>query len=54
MRFETLIRKIEEEWKELELTIIPYKMSDDTYILVEQDAITSIIEDHLTTLESLL
>jgi hypothetical protein len=35
------------------LTIVPYKLSEDSYIIIETDSITGIIEDHLTTLEQL-
>lgn len=46
-----MIKKIEDEWEELNLTIVPYKLTEDSFILVDTDAITGIIEDHLTTLE---
>jgi fructose-1,6-bisphosphatase len=53
MKFEIMLAKIESEWTDLNLTLVPYKLSEDTYILVETDAITGIIEEHMTTLESL-
>ncbi len=52
-----MIQKIEDEWETLDLNIVPSKLhsdkNEDTFILVDQDTITSIIEDHLTTLEVL-
>jgi dynein heavy chain len=51
MKYEQIVNGIKEEWQTLDLKIIPYKNSLDAYILIETDTITSIIEDHLTTLE---
>ena len=48
-----MLKKIEDEWEDMNLTIVPYKLTEDSFILVETDAITQIIEDHLTTLETL-
>lgn len=53
MKFEIMLNKIQCEWEDLNLTIVPYKLSEDSYIIIETDSITGIIEDHLTTLEQL-
>lgn len=52
MKYETTLKDIKSEWSELKLNVIPYKKSNDAYILVDHELITNIIEDHLTTLES--
>ena len=43
---------IRDEWERLELKIIPYKNTLDAYILVDTEMLVAVMDDHLTTLES--
>ena len=52
MDYERKVKAIGEEWEELDLTIIPYKNNQDSYILINYETIFVIIEEHLTILES--
>jgi dynein heavy chain len=52
MKYEQIVQSIGEEWDALDLTVIPYKNNQDSYILIEYDTVFTIIEEHMTTLES--
>jgi dynein heavy chain len=52
LKYENILKKIENEWEHLKLDIVPYVQVPDTFILNESEKITSTIEEHLTTLEA--
>jgi archaellum component FlaC len=53
LKYETIYRSIQAEWEKLDLKIIPFRESDDSYLMVNTDTLSNAIEENLTTLESL-
>lgn len=52
-KYETIFKSICEEWEKLELKIIPFKDTANSYILVNTDTLNQAIEENLNTLESI-
>jgi len=53
MKYEKIFQAIKDEWDKMELNIIPYKENLDSYILINTDILSSVIEENLTTLETI-
>jgi hypothetical protein len=53
LKYERIFKSIKEEWALLELRIIPFKETMDSYILVNTDSLQNAIEENLTTLETI-
>lgn len=53
LKYERIFKSIKEEWEALELKIIPYKETMDSYILINTDTLSNAIEENLTTLETI-
>lgn len=53
LKYERVFKSIKDEWEKYELKIIPFKESMDAYILVETEALSTAIEENLTTLETI-
>jgi len=53
LKYEKIFKSIKEEWEQLELKIIPYKETMDSYILINTDTLSNAIEENLTTLETI-
>ena len=50
-KYETIFKCICEEWEKLELKIIPFKDTQNSYIIVNTDTLSQAIEENLNTLE---
>jgi urate oxidase len=50
-KYETIFHCICDEWEQLELKIIPFKDTENSYIMVNTDTLNQAIEENLTTLE---
>ncbi len=50
MKYERVFQAIRSDWDNLELKIIPYKETMDSYIMVNTDQLTNSMEENLITL----
>ena len=50
-KYETIFKSICEEWENLELKIIPFKDTQNSYIMVNTETLNQAIEENLNTLE---
>jgi hypothetical protein len=50
-KYETIFRCICDEWEKLELRIIPFKDTSNSYIMVNTETLNQAIEENLNTLE---
>lgn len=50
-KYETIFRCICDEWEKLELKIIPFKDTQNSYIMVNTETLNQAIEENLSTLE---
>jgi len=50
-KYETIFRCICDEWEKLELKIIPFKDTQNSYIMVNTETLNQAIEENLNTLE---
>lgn len=50
-KYETIFRQICSEWEKLELKIIPFKDTQNSYIMVNTDTLVQAIEENQNTLE---
>lgn len=50
-KYETIFKCICDEWEKLELKIIPFKDTSNSYIMVNTETLNQAIEENLNTLE---
>lgn len=52
MKYENIISRIERDWDHMKLKVAPYTPGSVNFILSDSDLVFDMIEDHLSTLES--